>query len=199
MEPCEYCAMGLHKSCTETESCGCNHQYQQTESALSPTKLEDGELESHEDSEGRYTSRSSSGISNRSGKREALLKDQQSTGRKRAAKLYPIDRTAPCEWRGKANCGGGEYPILGCANGLQTDRHHGPDKSVVNNEQGNVHRICKYCHNRWHAKNDPGYDWNKTNYPAHSPRDMTENELKDAILDEMRYLTSKQARVKIND
>ena len=25
------------------------------------------------------------------------------------------------------------------------------------NAPGNVHRICDYCHNTWHALNDPGY------------------------------------------
>lgn len=57
--------------------------------------------------------------------------------------------------------GGGEFPIQGCSDGVQLNRHHGPDKNTLNNEPGNVHRICAHCHNRWHAKNDPDYDPNK--------------------------------------
>lgn len=94
-------------------------------------------------------------------KRDASLKDQQSTGRKRAARLYPLNREQPCEWRGKVRMGGGDRPILGCLNGYQQARHHGPDKNTLNNEAGNVHRICHECHNRWHAANDPDYDPNK--------------------------------------
>jgi hypothetical protein len=85
------------------------------------------------------------------------LKDVLSTGRKRAAVLFPIDPEAACEWRGLKNAGGGINPIVGCVQGKSTNRHHGPDKSVLNNTQGNVHRICSTCHNRWHAKNDELY------------------------------------------
>lgn len=85
------------------------------------------------------------------------LKDQQSTGRKRAAVMYPLDRDADCEWKMKKNCGGGPKPIFGCLNGKQQARHHGPDKNTLNNDKGNVHRICVTCHNRWHTDNDPVY------------------------------------------
>ena len=103
--------------------------------------------------------RVSSGNSRR-GKRDASLKDQQSTGRKRAAVLFPLDREASCEWA-KASPenpkGGGKFPItFGCAE-LQKARHHGPDKNTLNNEEGNVHRICHFHHNNWHALNDPHY------------------------------------------
>jgi hypothetical protein len=91
-------------------------------------------------------------------KREGKLKDQQSTGRKRAARLYPLDETAPCEWLGLKFAGGGRFPIIGCASGTQQARHHGPDKNTLNNDEGNVHRICHKCHNRWHTLNDPEYD-----------------------------------------
>lgn len=92
-------------------------------------------------------------------KRDTTLKDQQSTGRKRAAVLYPIDKNTPgpCEWQGLRFAGGGRYPIIGCTNGTQQARHHGPDKNTLNNEEGNVHRICAFCHNRWHTLNDPDY------------------------------------------
>lgn len=92
-----------------------------------------------------------------------------SAGRKRAAELYPLDQTQPCEWRGLANCGGGKFPILGCQNGYQKARHHGPDKDTLNNEKGNVHRICARCHNTWHAKNDEHYDQQLFESLPHSP------------------------------
>jgi hypothetical protein len=28
----------------------------------------------------------------------------------------------------------------------------------MNNDEGNVHRICSHCHNKWHAANDDDYD-----------------------------------------
>jgi hypothetical protein len=86
-------------------------------------------------------------------KTDASLVDQQSTGRKRAAKLYPLNPEDYCEWAGKRNQGGGKTPIDGCgirldsSIGMQSCRHHGPDKNTLNNEAGNVHRICTPCHN----------------------------------------------------
>lgn len=91
------------------------------------------------------------------GHNDATLKDQQSTGRKRAAAMYQLDRDADCEWKLKKNCGGGPKPITGCIDGKQQARHHGPDKNTLNNDQGNVHRICHVCHNRWHTENDEIY------------------------------------------
>jgi hypothetical protein len=102
-------------------------------------------------------------------KDDSALKDQQSTGRKRAAKMYPLDTEADCEWQMKKNCGGGKLPIIGCLNGKQEARHHGPDKNTLNNEKGNVHRICHFCHNRWHTLNDPDYVWGAI-YDPHNPR-----------------------------
>jgi len=93
----------------------------------------------------------------RRNKQDEEVRDPHSTGRKRAAKLYPLDSSASCEWQGKSNKGGGKFPIQGCIDGLQQARHHGPDKNTLNNLEGNVHRICHGCHNRWHALNDPGY------------------------------------------
>lgn len=102
--------------------------------------------------------------------------DPYSTGRKRAAVKYPLMRTNPCEWRGKKNCGGGT-PITGCIKGLQQDRHHGPIKNPLRNELGNVHRICKFCHNRWHAVNDSIYDELVYAETKHEPELATELEL----------------------
>lgn len=100
----------------------------------------------------------------RSHKRDTGLRDQQSTGRKRAAVMYPLDREALCEWNDASPTnpkGGGKYPMtIGCILKQQA-RHHGPDKNTLNNEIGNVHRICHFHHNNWHAKNDPEYDPNQ--------------------------------------
>lgn len=117
----------------------------------------------------------------------------QSAGRKVAAKQYPLDENADCEWRGKANCGGGDWPILGCLDGKQQARHHGPEKNVQNNEQGNVHRICHYCHYRWHAKNDPTYDWNAGVWPPHNPRPLTDKEQREVAVDVLRYMSTKRS------
>lgn len=84
-------------------------------------------------------------------------KDPLSTGRKRAAQMYPIEAGMVCEWANLRNAGGGVVPIIGCLGRPASDRHHGPDKNTMNNAPGNLHRICDYCHNTWHAYNDPHY------------------------------------------
>jgi len=99
------------------------------------------------------------------------LKDEKSTGRKRAAQLYPIDPDAPCEWRGQRNCGGGRFPIIGCYAGKQKHRHHGPIKRPTRNERGNVHRICTACHVHWHELNDLEYDEKDYELLPHLPTD----------------------------
>lgn len=91
-------------------------------------------------------------------KKEKEFKNPESTGRKRAAMLYPLDPDKPCEWQMQKNCGGGLRPIVGCLDGKQQSRHHGPDKNTMNNSIGNVHRICHTCHVRFHELNDPIYD-----------------------------------------
>jgi hypothetical protein len=93
----------------------------------------------------------------------ALVKDLESTGRKQADKLYPIDKGMICEWAGLKNAGGGVEPIIGCLNNPAVHRHHGPDKTTLNNRMGNVHRICAFCHVRWHTANDKFY-------PSERPR-----------------------------
>lgn len=86
------------------------------------------------------------------------MADVLSTGRKRAAIAAPITEGMICEWAGLKLAGGGVYPLVGCMGNLATDRHHGPDKSVLNNAVGtNLHRICATCHNRWHTRNDIEY------------------------------------------
>lgn len=105
--------------------------------------------------------------------KEEGFRDQTSTGRKRAAVLYPIPPEGMlCEWSGLSAAGGGPVPIVGCrgnwivpvkkkeelpAGQYPGAIHHGPDKSTINNEPWNVSRICAVCHNRWHALNNPLY------------------------------------------
>ena len=83
--------------------------------------------------------------------------DPISTGRKKAAQLFPIKAGDVCEWAGLAKAGGGVAPIVGCIGRAASDRHHGPDKNTMNNAPANLHRICDHCHNTWHAANDPAY------------------------------------------
>jgi len=133
---CIACGSGLHFECASLEDpCCCNN-----------TSPVDAILDEEDDRE-----------HSRRWARDSSLKDQQSTGRKRAAKLYPLDKESPCEWQGLRFAGGGYVPIVGCITGRQQARHHGPDKNTLNNEGGNVHRICHVCHNRWHAANDSEY------------------------------------------
>lgn len=87
-------------------------------------------------------------------KHDGNIIDAKSTGRKRAAKLYPLQPNTPCEWQGLRYAGGGMFPIYGCEKGFHKHRHHGPDLSTLNNQDGNVHRICNDCHNIWHTNND---------------------------------------------
>jgi len=105
--------------------------------------------------------------------------------------MYPLDKEADCEWRYKKNCGGGNSPIVGCLEGKQQARHHGPDKNTLNNDSGNVHRICHRCHNRWHARNDEGYVWGSV-YNDHSPTVATKDEV---LMDELNWLGKKLTNV----
>ena len=119
--------------------------------------------------------------SKRQHKRTAALKDPHSTGRKRAAILFPLDYSALCEWSeawlketypedprhpkmiaaeiSGCKIEGELIPFRICKDNPQKARHHGPDKNTLNNEPGNVHRICHHCHNMWHAIMNPGYEW----------------------------------------
>lgn len=83
--------------------------------------------------------------------------DAVSTGRKRAARLYPISPGQVCAWAWNKDCGGGIEPIIGCTGRPASNIHHGPDKSTLNNDESNISVICTFCHNRWHAANDKYY------------------------------------------
>lgn len=182
---CFMCNAGMHSSCTDFDCiCAMNNHTPTIEgqNEISDTDSDDGE------------SRYSTG--GRSNKRDAALKDQQSTGRKRAAKLYPLHRDDPCEWAGMTNNGGGPHPILGCLEGKQEARHHGPDKNVSNNEPGNVHRICHFCHYQWHAANDSEYDWNASILTSHRPVKMSEADEKASAMKYLKSMNKKMSRIK---
>lgn len=93
------------------------------------------------------------------------VENAQSTGYKRATKMYKSLYGKRCEWAGLLLAGGGVQPIPGCMGNEATDLHHGPDKNTFNNakmsvgigDTENVHLICSWCHNGWHAANDQFY------------------------------------------
>jgi hypothetical protein len=164
--------LGLNHECRNPEEC----KNGPDELSLSDSVLEPSDLGSDEEEEEEEVER-------RTYKDPSTYVDQQSTGRKQAARWYPIDKTNPglCEWAMKKNCGGGKFPITGCAANLQQARHHGPDKNTTSNEEGNVHRICHSCHNRWHTLNDEVYVRDEYVLTKHQPivatvEDLMENE-----------------------
>lgn len=160
---CVACLQGTPWECREQGECGDGQSPEASKAIGTFTQT------SNHSSSDMADRGDDSGIGDlRTYKDDSALRDQQSTGRKRAARLYPLEADAPCEWQMKKNCGGGNKPIVGCMNGVQQARHHGPDKNTLNNESGNVHRICHTCHNRWHTLNDDGYVWGNI-YPLHNP------------------------------
>lgn len=155
-ESCWGCIVGLHEECLELKpvdstegayQCCCFDKPRDSDEGRAVRTGEVGRpmMETHE------------------------ISDVLSTGRKRAAMLYPIHEGMLCEWAGLKNAGGGVVPIVGCdghkltstKGGIgelhQGDVHHGPDKNTLENSPGNVHRICATCHHRWHAANDKFY------------------------------------------
>lgn len=176
---CISCGRGLHFECGVP--CCCSQDVNTVE-----------EIEEDDDN-GKQRSRGKRRPGSTTYKRDSNLKDQQSTGRKRAAVLYPLDKEAPCEWQGLRIAGGGSFPIIGCSSGTQQARHHGPDKNTLNNEEGNVHRICHRCHNRWHTKNDVGYVWGDPGQP-HDP--ITKAEISDMIANEVYWSSNKTVKAK---
>lgn len=151
---CPNCYLGIHDECysfwdgaSDFGDCCCGGVLD----AFSPT-TPDGEDEGGEDSpldayfEGFTGSKPLSEYA-----------DPISTGRKEAAKKFPIKVGMTCEWAWLAEAGGGVTPIVGCTGRPASDIHHGPDKNTLNNTPGNIHRVCDFCHNTWHARNDAAY------------------------------------------
>lgn len=147
------------------------------------------------------------------------ITDATSTGRKRAAMLLPAMAGMICEWAHLKWAGGGIQPIVGCRGNTlaefkknadkpegvdsRIERHHGPDKAVLNNAVGrNLHAICTECHHRWHELNDPGYGGERPDahiqwlpakpYYAHDP--VTKAEEYDLVLSEEWWDTPKRDR-----
>lgn len=110
------------------------------------------------------------------------MRNPVSAGRRRAAKIAKIPMGYVCEWALLEYAGGGVVPIVGCAGNTAADLHHGPDKSTLNNEVGiNLHRICEFCHNRWHELNDPFYGDRPADNLNYLPTDGREYEPHDRI------------------
>jgi hypothetical protein len=167
---CIDCAEGFHELCSNGSG-GCETCHAGTSTDPAPTvpdlALGDG-FKRVDNLKGKMVLEKRKA---RRTKNDITLKDQQSTGRKRAVAIHgKADPEQPCEWQNKANCGGGSFPILGCTSGRQENLHHGPDKNTLNNERPNVHKICSQCHNRWHTLNDPAYQWDGE-HPTHNPRE----------------------------
>lgn len=182
-EGCLLCAREL---CIECGRCDCCSEDSSSLQA-NGGKISNGKNAASGQNKLDIRSNEFSGGPSRNHKPDAAVLDVKSTGRKRAAVAFPLDPTLFCEWRGLANCGGGKFPIIGCINGHQQARHHGPDKNTLNNTVGNVHRICHNCHNIWHTRNDPNYDPDE----KHNPRPATEQELLDREM-KVRYCTSEE-------
>lgn len=165
MSGCLLCGRGFHAECRSCLKGKCHKRKEEGETEDFNTY--GSETENEENNESQRGSRTA----------KTSLRDPKSTGRKRAAKVYPLDSGADCEWRGLKNCGGGLRPITGCYDGKQFHRHHGPVKNTTRNSEGNVHRICHDCHNHWHELNDLIYDESKYNLLPHDPVPATDEEL----------------------
>lgn len=172
---CATCGRGFHKECRRCRKGKCHDTNKLEVTPIVESKSDESTLL---EPQARKSARGN-------------LKDPKSTGRKRAARLYPIDSDAPCEWRGLRNCGGGRRPIIGCLDGTQKHRHHGPVKETTRNELGNVHRICTDCHVHWHELNDLIYDEADYNLMPHQPVPATDEEI---VKNKLEWLTGEMGR-----
>lgn len=180
---CLACGAGFCDECTQRDTlqlqiqqcCGRTSLCSQSEVYSNAS----GIIETIEESEGKGRGRPQ--------KDDADVLDPLSTGRKRANRAYPLDKTADCEWTMLANVGGGLHPIVGCIGGKQETTQHGPDKNTLNISEGNVHRICHRCHNLWHYHNDGDYNPDGPFIP---------NDPRPATLDELTKWSKKETRPK---
>ena len=156
--PCIGCRIGFHNECEAVwddffeEECCCGGEVKFDAAGNVKTVGEDTTTSNSKEVDNGYIE-----DGYEASKSLADYKDPISTGRKRAAEMYPISAGMVCEWAGLARAGGGVHPIVGCIGRPASDRHHGPDKNTMNNAPTNLHRICDHCHNTWHALNDEAY------------------------------------------
>lgn len=171
---CWPCRRGQHKGCagelTDAFICQCDH----VNAAPPPVPVGTfGDALGLDSAESNALNLESDGYD--SSKRTRRLKnddavtDQQSTGRKRAAKMYPLKdehgNPLPCDFANKPQCLPKfmEVQIDGCGvrpgtlSGKAQARHH-HDYNTLNNERSNVGLLCTSCHNLLHARNDPYKD-----------------------------------------
>lgn len=150
-EVCLACKAGFHDECqqvwegklSDEVPCCCNEMFSMDSSKAIPEMVQE-EIDAYFDG---YTG----------SKPLEEYADPISTGRKEAAKKFPIKPGMVCEWAWLRYAGGGVEPIIGCPGHPAEAIHHGPDKNTMHNVEGNIHRICAECHNRWHAANDEHY------------------------------------------
>lgn len=140
---CDECQDMWNGTLADADPCCCKGNYS-LESEKAPVAAIEKELEAYFDG---YTG----------SKSLEDYADPISTGRKEAAKKFPIKPGMVCEWAWLKHAGGGVEPIVGCPGHPAEAIHHGPDKNTMHNVEGNIHRICAECHNRWHATNDKYY------------------------------------------
>jgi len=156
-DPCFACRTGFHHECHvwwhwDQDDCCCGGEVKFTPTGEVKYDSEDSDDPGHREVDSGYIK-----DGYEASKDLADYKDPVSTGRKRAAEMYPISAGMVCEWANLKRAGGGVVPIVGCVGRPASDRHHGPDKNTMNNAPGNLHRICDFCHNTWHAASDPFY------------------------------------------
>lgn len=165
METCSPCLNGKHEECVneivEEIICGCAHIDSPTPTPVLGTIAaaleEQGLSEVGEESTRRL-------------KLDSAVTDPQSTGRKRAAALYPLKdekgNRVPCDLANKKAPTLPNYmevQIDGCGVRPATiatharARHHN-DYNTLNNERENILLLCNSCHALLHAKNDPFKD-----------------------------------------
>lgn len=104
----------------------------------------------------------------------------EAAGRKRSVRAKPIRTGDLCEWAYLWEAGGGIIPIQGCPGNPARHLHHGPDKSVMNNDVvTNLSKVCTHCHSRWHVANDEYY---KTPRPSDGSAWLPDDELADGLV-----------------
>src|SRR4051794_24415048 len=107
MSGCLLCGRGFCALCEECECCN----------PLSRKSVAGVGIPPASDSLRKSETSESGGKRSRVGnvyKQPDEVRDPKSTGRKRAAVLFQIDKSEACDWAGLANCGGGKLPIVGC-------------------------------------------------------------------------------------